>query len=134
MGLDAALARLRGARPEATDAWTIAVAVKAMAASLGDRSRYVEAEEVRRSWRLPDSPPEARGAVGVVVRKHDPYPLVDRVPPASPAAAAGVESGLELRAVDGRATAGLSPDDVVRLLVGPPRSEAKLALGRSGEA
>ncbi len=132
--LDAALARLRAARPEATDARIVAAGVKAMVASLGNRSRYVEAEEVRRSWRVPGSPPELRGAVGVVVKRHDPYPLVDRVLPASPAAAAGVESGLELRAVNGRATTGLSLDEVVRLLVGPPRSEARLALGRPGEA
>jgi carboxyl-terminal processing protease len=132
--LDPALARLRAARPEATDSWIIALAVKAMVASLGDRSRYVEAEEVRRNWRLPGSTPEVRGAVGIVVKKHDLYLLLDRVLPATPAAAAGVEAGLELRAVDGRATTGLSLDDVVRLLVGPVGSEAKLALGRPGEA
>lgn len=132
--LDAALARFRAARPEAADALAIGIAVKAMVRSLADRSRYIEAEEIRRNYRLPDPPPEVRGAVGLAVKKHDPYPLVLRVLPASPAAAARIEAGLELRAVDGHATSGLQLDETARLLVGPPGSEARLALGRPGEA
>jgi carboxyl-terminal processing protease len=126
-----AVARLRAARPELDDDQVVGLAVQAMAASLRDDSTFIGPEKWRRSTMRP---PDERGGVGLVVRHGAPFPTILRALPGTPAAAAGVEAGSELRSVDGSTTSGLTLPDVVDRLAGPPGSEVRLTLGAPGGA
>jgi len=132
--LNAAVARLRAARPELDDDRVVGLAVQAMAASLDDGSHFIEPAQWRRIFAHAAHPAERPGGFGLVVVAGVPFPTVLRVLPGTPAAAAGLEPGSELQSVDGSTTSGLALDEVVELLQGPVGSEARLTIGARGGA
>jgi carboxyl-terminal processing protease len=128
--LDAALTRSLEHDPAVSEAHLVQVGAGAMAASLHDQSRVISKHEAQK-LRIHANEPWP-GAVGLEMRMSDPYPLVTLVIPGSSAAEAGLSAGEEVRAVDGRSTAGLQLDGVVALLVGPVGSTATLILSARG--
>jgi len=118
-GLEEAIARLRMRNPRLGPEMIVSGGAAAMAASL-QRQR-----------------PEAGARVmdegtGLVLRRVGPAAVVAATLPDSPAAAAGIETGLELREVEGRPTREHAPIEVVRLMAGQPGGEVNLTLGEPG--
>lgn len=130
--LDDALQRFKEREPEATDSRMVEIAATAMARSLGDQSRYLSPEDVRRSsTSLPSGQP--KGGVGLIVERGEPYPAILVILPGSPASELALAKGEEIRAIDGQTTAGLHLDEVIRRLQGPVESQTELTVGRRGD-
>ena len=100
-----------------------AAAIKAMLATAGDQWG---------SWAEGDSGGGAYAGVGIWLRRAGSDLVVSQVAADSPAHRAGVVVGDLLRALDGRATAGLSPADVASALRGSPGTTVRLVLLHAG--
>lgn len=127
--LRAAVDRLRLAPASLPEAEITAIALRAMAASLGDDSRLMEPADL---W--PQHGPRNGGtaSVGLSVGARGGAMRVLRVLPGGPAAAAGIEANLELRSVDGRSTEGITAEQTVALLRGADGSGVDLGLADAG--
>lgn len=73
-------------------------------------------------------PAEVRGGVGVGVAESDTGMLVRVVHPGSPAAAAGIESGDHIVALDGRSVVGWTVSDFVAQMTGPEGTTVRFTL------
>jgi len=96
-------------------------------ASLKDRfSHYLTPKEFHEF----DSPPSFTG-IGVVVAPEHRGLLIARVFDSSPAMRAGLKAGEVIVAVNGRSLVGLSADEAISLIKGPPGTEVVLGIQRS---
>jgi carboxyl-terminal processing protease len=96
-----------------------AAAIKAMLATAGDQWG---------SWAEGDAADGAYAGVGIWLRRAGSSLVVSQVAADSPAHRSGISVGDELRAVDGRSTAGLSPADVAGALRGNPGTTVRLVV------
>jgi C-terminal processing protease CtpA/Prc len=122
--LDDAIDRLRATRPGATHDDVTFAGVRVMLLALAPKALRTLADEGR----------AVDAACGLVLRSNGGAVIVAGVLPDSPAAAARVEAGLELREVEGRAIHDRLPAEVVQLLAGAAGTEVALAVGVPGEA
>lgn len=121
--LDATIARLRALHPGMGDPTIVRVAATAMAASLHPKPG-------------PDALASSRATdwnCGLILRREGQGTAIAGVLPDSPAAAARLEAGLEVRGVNGQSTRDHSPSEVARLLAGTEGSQVALTVGRAGE-
>ncbi|UCH32952.1 MAG: PDZ domain-containing protein [Armatimonadota bacterium] len=84
-----------------------------------------------RHWTPPKQRGLPSGGIGVMLVPGTP-PTVLSLEPGGPAAAAGVQSGDVITAVDGRDVSALPIQDLVGLVRGEPGTEVRLALRRKG--
>jgi C-terminal peptidase prc len=119
--LEATVRQLRESRPELGEAGIAVIGLKAMAASLNNGSQLIP---------LPPAVPGRVGAVGLHLSqsKDDPFPRIERALPSSPAAAAQLLTGAELRAIDGQPLAGVPLAESTRRLAGPVGSPVRLSM------
>jgi C-terminal peptidase prc len=117
--LEPAITALRAARPGMTDGDIVFAAVRAMSAS-------VHPDDAFKRLALTRAIDERLGLVIKLVG-HD--VLISGVLPDSPAAAAGIDPGTELREVNGQAVRDHAPSEVVRLLDGATAAEVSVTLG-----
>ena len=96
-----------------------AAAIKAMLATAGDQWG---------SWAEGDAGDGAYAGVGIWLRRSGTALVVSQVAADSPARRSGIAVGDELRAVDGRPTAGLSPAEVAGALRGTPGTTVHLVV------
>jgi len=96
-----------------------AAAIKAMLATAGDQWG---------SWAEGNAADGAYAGVGIWLRRSGTALVVSRVAADSPAHRSGIAVGDQLRAVDGRSTAGLSPADVAGALRGNPGTTVRLVV------
>lgn len=78
----------------------------------------------------PTAEAPAQAGVGLWLRGGDTAPVVARVTPDSPAEDAEVRAGDEVRAVDGRSTAGIAPPTVAQWLRGADGTPVEVQLAR----
>jgi carboxyl-terminal processing protease len=100
-----------------------AAAIKAMLATAGDHWG---------SWAEGDAANGAYAGVGLWLRSAGGALVVSQVAKDSPAKRAGIAVGDELRAVDGRSTAGLTAADVAAALRGSPGTTVSLLVASGG--
>lgn len=100
-------------------------AYEGLLGSLDGRGAYLSPPEVA-AWKNPAA--EISAATGMSVLKAATIVHVVAVAPGSPAEAAGIKPGDQVRRIDGRAVRGMSWDQVVRILRGAKGSTVAISL------
>lgn len=104
-------------------------AIKGMVSELDPHSAFMTAED----YALFQSDTEGQfGGVGVEVDFRDDYVTVVAPIEGSPAERAGIKSGDQIIAVDGRPTRGVRVDKLVRIMRGTPGSKVHITVARKG--
>ncbi|WP_437306285.1 S41 family peptidase [Sorangium sp. So ce388] len=106
-------------------------AIKGMVAELDPHSAYMNAAEFAQ---FQEETGGTFGGVGIEVDARDDNITVIAPIEGSPAARAGVRSGDQILAIDGRPVRGERLDKLVKIMRGPPGSRVKLTIRRQGVA
>lgn len=105
-------------------------AIKGMVSGLDPHSAYMSPREFAQ---FNEDTEGTFGGIGVEVDFKDEKIVIIAPIPETPAQRAGLESGDEIVAVDGKALRGLALDKIVELMRGPPESRVKVSVRRKGQ-
>ena len=72
--------------------------------------------------------------IGAQIQRRDEYPMIIAPFPGSPAERAGLRTGDRVVEIDSLKARGLTTDEVLRALRGPPESEVTVVIERPGDA
>jgi carboxyl-terminal processing protease len=104
-------------------------AIKGMVSGLDPHSAYMTPREFAQ---FNEDTEGTFGGIGVEVDFKDDKIVIIAPIPETPAQRAGIESGDEIVAVDGKVLRGLGIEKIVELMRGPPQSRVKVSVRRKG--